>query len=202
MPVMNTAEGDVTQLLAELGAGDDRAADRLLPLVYNELRALAQRNLAHERPDHTLQATALVHEAYLRLVDSDRIHLRNRAHFFALAAQALRRILIDHARTRNRKKHGGGHNKLSLQVIPELFVQTDVDVLALDEALEGLKQVGERYAQIVEMRFFGGMTMEEIADLLGVSIGTVERDWRTARAWLYRQLADDETKQECDTDAR
>ncbi len=199
---MNTAKGDVTQLLAELGAGDDRAADRLLPLVYDELRALAQRNLAHERPDHTLQATALVHEAYLRLVDSDRIHLRNRAHFFALAAQALRRILIDHARTHNRKKRGGAHGKLSLQVIPELFVQTDVDVLALDEALEGLKQVGERYAQIVEMRFFGGMTMEEIADLLGVSIGTVERDWRTARAWLYRQLADDETKQECDTDAR
>ncbi len=199
---MNTAEGDVTQLLAELGAGDDRAADRLLPLVYNELRALAQRNLAHERPDHTLQATALVHEAYLRLVDSDRIHLRNRAHFFALAAQALRRILIDHARTHNRKKCGGGHGNLSLQVIPELFVQTDVDVLALDEALEGLKQVGERYAQIVEMRFFGGMTMKEIAELLGVSIGTVERDWRTARAWLYRQLADDETKQECDTDAR
>ncbi len=141
---MNTAEGDVTQLLAELGAGDDRAADRLLPLVYNELRALAQRNLAHERPDHTLQATALVHEAYLRLVDSDRIHLRNRAHFFALAAQALRRILIDHARTHNRKKRGGVNGKLSLQVIPELFVQTDVDVLALDEALEGLKQVGER----------------------------------------------------------
>jgi RNA polymerase sigma factor (TIGR02999 family) len=199
---MNTAEGDVTQLLAELGAGDDRAADRLLPLVYHELRALAQRNLTHERADHTLQATALVHEAYLRLVDSDRIHLRNRAHFFALAAQALRRILIDHARSHNRKKRGGANGKLSLQVIPELFVQTDVDVLALDEALAGLKNVGERYAQIVEMRFFGGMTMEEIAELLGVSIGTVERDWRTARAWLYRQLADDETKQEPDTDAR
>ncbi len=199
---MNTAEGDVTQLLAELGAGDDRAADRLLPLVYHELRALAQRNLAHERADHTLQATALVHEAYLRLVDSDRIHLRNRAHFFALAAQALRRILIDHARTHNRKKRGGPNGKLSLQVIPELFVQTDVDVLALDEALEGLKRVGERYAQIVEMRFFGGMTMEKIAELIGVSIGTVERDWRTARAWLYRQLADDETEQEGDTGAR
>ncbi len=199
---MNTAEGDVTQLLAELGAGDDRAADRLLPLVYHELRALAQRNLARERADHTLQATALVHEAYLRLVDSDRIHLRNRAHFFALAAQALRRILIDHARTHKRKKHGGGHGKLSLQVIPELFVQTDVDVLALDEALEGLKRVGERYAQIVEMRFFGGMTMEQIAALMGVSIGTVELDWRTARAWLYRQLADNETEQERDTDAR
>ena len=199
---MSTAEGDVTQLLSELGAGDDRAADQLLPLVYDELRALAQRNLAHERPDHTLQATALVHEAYLRLVDSDRIHLRNRAHFFALAAQALRRILVDHARTHKRQKRGGVRSKLSLQVIPELSVETDIDVLALDEALDGLSRLGERYARIVEMRFFGGMTMEEIAELLGVSIGTVERDWRTARAWLYRQLADDETKQERDTNAK
>ncbi len=199
---MSTAEGDVTQLLSELGAGDDRAADQLLPLVYDELRALAQRNLAHERPDHTLQATALVHEAYLRLVDSDRIHLRNRAHFFALAAQALRRILVDHARTHKRQKRGGVRGKLSLQVIPELSVETDIDVLALDEALEGLRRVGERYAQIVEMRFFGGMTMEEIAELTGVSITTVERDWRTARAWLYRQLAGEETKQERDTNDR
>ncbi len=199
---MSTADGDVTQLLAELGAGDDRAADQLLPLVYDELRALAQRNLAHERPDHTLQATALVHEAYLRLVDSDRIHLRNRAHFFALAAQALRRILVDHARTHKRQKRGGARGKLSLQVIPELSVETDVDVLALDEALEGLNRLGERYARIVEMRFFGGMTMEEIAELTGVSITTVERDWRTARAWLYRQLAGDETQQQRDTHDR
>ncbi len=199
---MSTAEGDVTQLLAELGAGDDRAADQLLPLVYDELRALAQQNLARERPDHTLQATALVHEAYLRLVDSDRIHLRNRAHFFALAAQALRRILVDHARTHKRQKRGGARGKLSLQVIPELSVETDIDVLALDEALESLNRLGERYARIVEMRFFGGMTMEEIAELTGVSITTVERDWRTARAWLYRQLAGDDKKQERDTNAR
>jgi RNA polymerase sigma factor (TIGR02999 family) len=182
-------------LLAELGAGDERAADRLLPLVYDELRALAEHNLRRERPDHTLQATALVHEAYIRLVDSGRIRLRNRAHFFALAAQALRRILVDHARNHNRRKRGGGHGKLSLEVIPELSVETDIDVLALDEALDELKQGEPRYAQIVEMRFFGGMTMEEIAELIGVSLTTVERDWRVARAWLFRKLSVNDERQ-------
>ena len=191
---MGATKGDVTQLLAELGAGDERVADQLLPLVYDELRALAEHHLRRERADHTLQATALVHEAYMRLVDSDRIRLRNRAHFFALAAQSLRRILVDYARNHNRRKRGGERGKLSLEVIPELSVETDVDVLALDEALAELKTVDERYAQIVEIRFFGGMTMEEIAAMMGISISTVERDWRVARAWLYRKLGGDETK--------
>ncbi len=185
---MDSEAGDVTQLLAGLGAGDEQAAEHLLPLVYNELRALAERNLRHERPDHTLQATALVHEAYIRLVDSSRIRLRNRAHFFALAAQAMRRILVDHARGQKRRKRGGGRTKISLEGLPAISVETDVDLLALDEALGRLGEINDRYARIVEMRFFGGMTMEEIAELLEVSKSTVERDWRVARAWLYREL--------------
>ncbi len=185
---MDRGAEDVTQLLAGLGAGDEQAAEHLLPLVYNELRALAEQNLRRERPDHTLQATALVHEAYIRLVDSDRIRLRNRAHFFALAAQAMRRILVDHARGHRRRKRGAGRSKISLERLPALSIETDVDLLALDEALERLGGINERYARIVEMRFFGGMTMEEIAELLAVSKSTVERDWRVARAWLYREL--------------
>ncbi len=180
--------GDVTQLLCAMGAGDGRAADELLPLVYDELRMLAERNLRQERPDHTLQATALVHEAYLRLVDSDRIRLRNRAHFFALAAQAMRRILVDHARRHKRQKRGGGVARISLDDLPTLAIATDINLLALDESMQGLEQVEPRYARIVEMRFFGGMTMEEIAAILEVSLSTVERDWRVARAWLYRDL--------------
>ena len=179
--------GDVTQLLSAMGAGDGRAADELLPLVYDELRTLAERNLRQERADHTLQATALVHEAYLRLVDSDRIRLRNRAHFLALAAQAMRRILVDHARHHKRQKRGGGA-RISLDDLPTLAIATDINLLALDESMQGLEQVETRYARIVEMRFFGGMTMEEIAAILDVSLSTVERDWRVARAWLYRDL--------------
>ena len=132
---MEATGGDVTQLLVELGAGKTQAAEELLPLVYGELRALAERNLRHERPDHTLQATALVHEAYIRLVDSDRIKLRNRAHFFAVAAQAIRRILIDHARHHNRRKRGGDRGRVSLDDAPKLSVESDVNILALDEAL-------------------------------------------------------------------
>ena len=189
---MESLGGDVTQLLSEMGAGDSRAADELLPLVYDELRMLAERNLRQERPDHTLQATALVHEAYLRLVDSDHTRLRNRAHFFALAAQAMRRILVDHARHHKRQKRGGGVARISLDNLPTLAIVTDINLLALDDSMQGLEQVEPRYARIVEMRFFGGMTMEEIAAMLDVSLSTVERDWRVARAWLYRDLGREE----------
>ncbi len=190
---MEATGGDVTQLLVELGAGKAQAAEELLPLVYGELRELAERHLHHERPDHTLQATALVHEAYIRLVDSDRIKLRNRAHFFALAAQAIRRILVDHARHHNRRKRGGGRGKVSLDDAPTLSVESDVNILALDEALQRLAEAEPRCAQVVEMRFFGGMTMGEVAELLGLSVKTIEKDWRVARAWLYRELSKDDT---------
>jgi len=186
--VVENLGGDVTQLLSAMGAGEGRAAAELLPLVYDELRMLAERNLRHERPDHTLQATALVHEAYMRLVDSDRIRLRSRAHFYALAAQAMRRILVDHARHHKRQKRGGNAVRISLDDLPTLEVTTNVNLLALDDAMYGLEQVEPRYARIVEMRFFGGMTMEEISAMLDVSLSTVERDWRVARAWLYRDL--------------
>ena len=192
---MEATGGDVTQLLVELGAGKAQAAEELLPLVYGELRALAERNLRHERPDHTLQATALVHEAYIRLVDSDRIKLRNRAHFFALAAQAIRRILVDHARHHNRRKCGGDRGKISLDDAPTLSVESDVNILALDEAMQRLAEAEPRCAQVVEMRFFGGMTMGEVAELLGLSVKTIEKDWRVARAWLYRELSKGDTAQ-------
>ncbi len=190
---MEATGGDVTQLLGELGAGKAQAAEELLPLVYNELRALAERNLRQERPDHTLQATALVHEAYIRLVDSDRIKLRNRAHFFALASQAIRRILVDHARHHNRRKRSGDRGRISLDEAPMLSVEPDVNVLALDEALQRLAEDEPRCAQVVEMRFFGGMTMGQVAELLGLSVATIERDWRVARAWLYRALRKGDT---------
>ena len=179
---------DVTQILTAMQRGDADAFEQLLPVVYDELRMLAERNLRQERPDHTLQATALVHEAYMRLVDSDRIRLRNRAHFYALAAQAMRRILVDHARHHKRQKRRGDAVRIPLDDLPTLAVTTNVNLLALDDAMHGLEQVEPRYARIVEMRFFGGMTMEEISAMLDVSLSTVERDWRVARAWLYRDL--------------
>ena len=183
--------GGVTQMLEDIGDGDSRAADRLLPLVYDELRQLAREHLAHERPDHTLQATALVHEAYLRLVDSDSIKARSRGHFFALAAQAIRRILIDHARQTNSLKRGGAGCKLTLEQSPPLTVDANVDFLELDDAMRQLAEVDPRYAQIIELRFFGGMRFGEIAELLDVSPRTIRREWRIARAWLYRALAND-----------
>ncbi len=186
-----TSTGGVTQMLEDIGQGDSRAADRLLPLVYDELRLIARNHLAHERPDHTLQATALVHEAYLRLVDSDSIRARSRAHFFALAAQAIRRILVDHARHANSIRKGGGVQRISLDQSPPVTVDSNVDMLELDDAMHKLAEVEPRYAQIIELRFFGGMRFGEIAELLDVSQRTIEREWRTARAWLYRNLANE-----------
>lgn len=179
---------DVTQVLAQLRDGDQRAADKLLPMVYDEFRALARHYLGQERANHTLQPTALVHEAYLKLVDQTRVDWQGKSHFFAVAAQAMRRILVDHARSRQRDKRGGGRARVALDEAVALSPQKDEDVLALDEALERLGKLDPRQAKVVELRFFGGMSVEEVAQALGVSKRTVEGDWTFARAWLAREL--------------
>jgi len=184
---MNRPE-EVTQLLVEAGNGSRQAMDQLLPLVYDELHALAGGLMRRERQDHTLQATALVHEAYLKLVDQTRVQWQDRTHFFAVAAQAIRRILVDHARSHRRIKRGGGGVKITL--VDELAVVNTpvVDVIALDEALVKLADAHPEEARIVEIRFFAGLTTEETARLLKTTTRTVERKWRFARAWLFQAL--------------
>lgn len=189
---MTGPSGDATRELNALAAGDAAAADRLLPLVYDMLRGLAHRFLGKERADHTLQATALVHEAYLKLVDQRDVDWKGKTHFFAIGARAMRRILVDHARTRARAKRGGGAAKLSLDEGGVLSPERDTDVLALEAALEKLESQDPRQARIVELRFFGGLTVEEVAQALGVSKRTVEADWTLLRAWLRRELAGDD----------
>jgi RNA polymerase sigma factor (TIGR02999 family) len=185
---------DVTVVLEQMRKGDKGAADKLLPLVYDEFRALARHYLAQERANHTLQPTALVHEAYMKLVDQTRVDWQGRSHFFAVAAQAMRRILVDHARSRQRDKRGGGRARVVLDEAVALSPQKDEDVLALDEALERLAAVDPRQAKVVELRFFGGLSVEEVAEALGVSKRTVEGDWTFARAWLSRELRKDDEK--------
>lgn len=182
---------EITRLLNDAGSGQGDAVERLYPLVYDELRRLAQSQLAGERAGHTLQATALVHEAYLRLVDQTRVEWKNRSHFFAIAAQAIRRILVDYARRRGRKKRGSGavHVPLDdLMNIPDGGPSTDL--VALDDALERLAVENGERARVVEMRFFAGLTAGETAHVLGVSTRTVERHWQFARAWLFRALSE------------
>jgi len=177
----------VTRLLVAWGQGDQQALDQLTPLVYKELRRLAQWHMNGERPGHTLQATALVNEAYLRLVDINQIQWQDRAHFFAMAARQMRRILIDAARARGNQKRGGDVRKVSLTQglsVPD----RPEDLIALDEALEALGEVDERRARVVEMRFFGGLSVREVAEVLKVSPDTVMRDWKLAKAWLGREL--------------
>jgi RNA polymerase sigma factor (TIGR02999 family) len=181
----------ITQLLASMKDGDPSAAEKLMPLVYDEFRALAARHLRRERSNHTLQPTALVHEAYLRLIDQTRVDWKGRTHFFAVGAQAIRRILVDHARNRNRQKRGGGAGKVTLDEAVALAPQRQEEILALDEAMEKLAKLDPRQAQVVEMRFFGGLSVEEVATVLGVSKRTVEGDWTMARAWLMRELSRD-----------
>ena len=181
---------EITQLLEQWGNGDQEAVVKLLPLVYDELRALAAVQLRHERPDHTLETAALVHEAYLRLVGQDRTRWHNRLHFFRIAAQAMRRILVDHARGKLYAKRGGGCRDLSLDEALSFSVDKAPELVALDEALEKLASLAPRQAQIVELRYFTGLTSEEIARALDISIPTVTREWRTARAWLYRSLSE------------
>jgi RNA polymerase sigma factor (TIGR02999 family) len=185
---------NVTLVLEQMRKGDKGAADKLLPLVYDEFRALARHYLAQERANHTLQPTALVHEAYMKLVDQTRVDWQGRSHFFAVAAQAMRRILVDHARSRQRDKRGGGRARVVLDEAVALSPQKDEDVLALDEALERLAALDPRQAKVVELRFFGGLSVEEVAEALKVSKRTVEGDWTFARAWLSRELRNDEAK--------
>ncbi len=183
-----TSQIGITQLLAEASNGEQAALDALVPLVYQELRKLADHYLRQERPDHTLQATALVHDAYLRLVGQTSISWQNRAHFFSVAAQVMRHILVDHARHHNADKRGGGERKLSLDEAVSFFEERDVKLVALDDALNELAKLDEQQARIVELRFFGGLTVEEIAEVLQVTPGTVRHDWRMGKAYLHRAL--------------
>jgi RNA polymerase sigma factor (TIGR02999 family) len=177
-----------TLLLEAWAQGDQAAFNELLPLVHDELHRLARRHMDRERPGHTLQSTALVNEAYLRLIDVNRVHWESRAHFFAMASRAMRRVLVDSARTRNYQKRGGGAQKVSLDEALLVTREPGQDLVALDDALNALARVDLRKSQVVEMRFFGGLTIEETAAALQVSVDTVMRDWRLAKAWLLREL--------------
>lgn len=181
--------GEITVLLKELSSGRRKALEDLMPKVYDELRAIAQRHMVGERPGHTLSSTAVVHEAYLRIAELSEIDWQDRNHFFAIASQAMRRVLVNHAIARSTKKRGGGRRRVDL--IDNLALEEpDVDgILALHQALEKLEQLDARQVRIAECRFFGGMTVEETAAALGVSPATVKRDWASARAWLNRELS-------------
>ena len=181
------AVDDISTLLCAWSDGDRNALERLTPIVYDELHRLAGRYMRRERPGHSLQTTALVHEAYMRLVDYKRMQWQNRAHFFAVSSQLMRRILVDHARRHNLKR-GGGVLHVSLEQAAVLVADEDTDLVALDDAMNALARIDPRKVQVVEMRFFGGLSVEEIAEVLKVSTVTVKRDWRTARTWLYREL--------------
>ena len=179
---------DVTAKLSELSAGRREAWDELMPIVYGELKRMAHRHLRGERPGHTLNTTAIVHEAYLKLVNIDQLQWRDRAHFFAMASRAMRRILIDHARTRSRDKRGGGWTKVTLDDAFMVAEERAEDLIALDEALTRLESVNERQCRVVECRFFGGMSIQETAEAIGISAASVKRDWMVTRAWLNREL--------------
>jgi len=179
---------DVTELLLSWRQGDAEALDRLVPLVYDELRRVARRRLQREQPGHALQATALVHEVYLRLVDVERLTLKNRTHFFAVAAKLMRQILVDHARRQHAGKRGGGATMMSLDDVSPAAQPASVDVLALDHALAALASIDVRQSHVVELRFFAGLNIDETAEALGMSPATVEREWALAKAWLFRRL--------------
>lgn len=180
---------NVTQLLVSWSQGDQQALKELTPLVYKELRRLAGHYLRRERPDHTLQGTALVHEAYLRLVDQKRVKWQNRAHFFGVAAQMIRRILVDHARGHRAEKRGADAVKLSLDEVLTIPEERNLDLVALDDALSALASLDPQQGRIVELRFFGGLSIEETAEVIGISPATVKRDWAMAKAWLYRDMS-------------
>jgi RNA polymerase sigma factor (TIGR02999 family) len=187
---MPSPADDITNLLLAWSEGDQAALDQLMPLVYSELHRLAQSYLQRERSDHSMQATALVNEAYLRLVDAQRVRWENRAHFFAISARVLRQILVDFARRRSYQKRGGGMRPLSLDATLIVGESPDDNLAALDEALERLAEIDARKSQVVELRFFGGLTVEETAEVLKVSAETVKRDWRLAKSWLKRYLSE------------
>ncbi len=179
---------EITQLLAEWSNGNQTALDKLYPLVYGELHKMARRYMNRERQGHTLQTTALINEAYVRLVDQKQVHWQNRAHFFAISAQIMRRILIDHARRYDYAKRGGGAQKISLDETAIMAVEPAAGLVLLDEALRRLGEIDPRRSQVVELRYFGGLNNEEIAGVLKISENTVTRDWNMARAWLYQEL--------------
>jgi RNA polymerase sigma factor (TIGR02999 family) len=187
---METSTGEVTRLLQDWSIGNREALHKLLPLVYDELRRLAHSYLVHERPDHTLQTTALVHEAYLKLIDQHSVNWQNRAQFFAISAQAMRRILLDNARRHTAVKRGSGGQKVSLDEVATLSRDTaNESLIALDEALQKLATIDADQSKIVELRYFGGLTIEETAEVLKISPSTVQREWTIARAWLYNAVA-------------
>ncbi len=183
--------GPITDLLLELRRGDQEAAERLFMLVYDDLHRIAHRALARERADHTLGTTGVVHEAYLRLVDQSRVEWRDRAHFYAVASQAIRRILVDYARRHRRLKRGGGQRPITLDDGAVSLEERSDNLIALDEALSRLAVLNPRLSRVVECRFFGGLTEEEIAEATGVTVRTVKRDWAKARGWLYEELSRD-----------
>lgn len=183
--------GDITQLLMQWRAGDQSALERLTPLVYDELKHLARRCMRHERAGHTLQTTALVNEAYLRLVKSSRVEWHDRAHFFAISAQLMRRVLVDEARKRRDQKRGGEFTRIALDEALMPAQEREFDLLALNEALDRLAQLAPRKGRVVEMRFFGGLSIDETGAVLGVSADIVKREWRTAKLWLLHELSGD-----------
>ena len=185
------SRNDVTQLLLAWSEGDRSALEELIPLVYDELHKMARRYMVREQAAHTLQTTALVNEAYLRMVDFRKVQWQNRAHFFAVSAQLMRRILVDFARSRNYQKRGGGRRKVSLDEALEVSPEQDADLVLLDEALNALAVLDDRKRRVVELRFFGGLTVEETAHVLEVSPDTVMRDWKMAKVWLLREMTGD-----------
>ncbi len=189
---MDDGKSDVTALLKRWSGGEREAQEPLLDLVYDELRRLAKRYLQRERRDHLLETKALVHEAYLRLVDQTRVEWTSRAHFYAVASQTMRRILIDHARRRGHQKRGGDAERVDLDEALRVVDEVPADLVALDDALRALAETDPEKSRLVEMRFFGGLSHAEIAEVLGVSISTVDRGWRLAKAWLYQALRNDE----------
>ena len=188
MPI--AASHEVTQLLMAWNDGDQSALERLIPLVHAELHRIARRYMRNERAGHTLQTSALINEAYLRLIDAQQVHWQNRAHFFGIAAQLMRRVLVDFARSRSYKKRGGGAHQVSLDETMVITEERGEDLVALDEALSALSELDERKGLVVEMRFFGGLSEKEIAEALRVSPETVRRDWRLAKSWLRRRLSE------------
>lgn len=192
---METSSDEVTRLLRDWGNGNQQALEKLVPLIYGELRQIAHRCLYRERPGHTLQTTALVHEAYLKLIDQRDARWQNRSHFFAIASQAMRRILIDNARRHSAAKRGGSAENLPLDEAANVSIEPDPILLPLDEALTKLEEIDEQQSKIVELRFFGGLTIEETAEVMKLSIDTVKREWAMARAWLRQMMSDEAPEQ-------
>ena len=189
-PLMKPGPNEITKLLNDWSGGDQAALDRLMPLVYDELHRLAHQHMQHEKAGHLLQTSALINEAYLRLVDKPQIRWENRTHFFGIAARVMRRVLVDEARKRNSAKRGGGTIQVSLAEATTASQEQAANVIALDDALKGLEAIDSRQSEIVELRFFGGLSIEETAEVLKVSPGTVMRDWTFARAWLRHQMTE------------